>query len=64
MKGLEDLTWDKDDTQDYIDDEYISWNGTLYALKVNSFNRFMSFRNLVKKDALVFKNWQCVARIS
>nr|GEX32311.1 ARID DNA-binding domain-containing protein [Tanacetum cinerariifolium] len=29
VKGLEDLKWDKDDVQDYIDEEYISWNGSL-----------------------------------
>lgn len=57
VKGLEDLQWDRNDTQDYVDEEYISWNGSLYALKVNSFNRFISFMNLIKKDGLVFKNW-------
>ena len=35
VKGLEDLSCNRKDTQDYVDDEYISWNGTLYALKVN-----------------------------
>ena len=49
MKGLKDLTWDRKDTQDYVDEEYISWNGSLYALKVNSFARFLSFVNLLKK---------------
>nr|GFA92397.1 bulb-type lectin domain-containing protein [Tanacetum cinerariifolium] len=39
VKGLEELKWDRDDVQDYVDEEYISWNGTLYALKVNSFSR-------------------------
>nr|GEW40739.1 ARID DNA-binding domain-containing protein [Tanacetum cinerariifolium] len=39
VKGLEELKWDRDDVQDYMDEEYISWNGTLYALKVNSFSR-------------------------
>ncbi|PWA40200.1 bulb-type lectin domain-containing protein [Artemisia annua] len=62
VKGLEELTWNRDDTQDYIDEEYISWNGNLYALKVNSFNRFMSFMNLIKKDELVFKNWAVVSK--
>nr|GEY11613.1 ARID DNA-binding domain-containing protein [Tanacetum cinerariifolium] len=33
VKGLEELKWDRDDVQDYVDEEYISWNGTLYALK-------------------------------
>ncbi|GKC61242.1 ARID DNA-binding domain-containing protein, partial [Tanacetum coccineum] len=39
VKGLEDLKWDKDDVQDYVDEEYISWNGSLYALKMNSLSR-------------------------
>nr|GEU63436.1 ARID DNA-binding domain-containing protein [Tanacetum cinerariifolium] len=29
VKGLQDLKWDKDDVQDYVDEEYISWNGSL-----------------------------------
>ncbi|GJT81029.1 hypothetical protein Tco_1055371 [Tanacetum coccineum] len=33
------LKWDRNDIQDYVDEEYISWNGSLYALKVNSFAR-------------------------
>ncbi|GKA93952.1 hypothetical protein Tco_0815938 [Tanacetum coccineum] len=39
VNGLEDLKWDRNDIQDYVDEEYISWNGSLYALKVNSFAR-------------------------
>ncbi|GKD32545.1 ARID DNA-binding domain-containing protein, partial [Tanacetum coccineum] len=39
VKGLEELKWNKEDEQDYVDDEYISWNGSLYALKVNSLSR-------------------------
>ncbi|GKC03894.1 ARID DNA-binding domain-containing protein, partial [Tanacetum coccineum] len=31
VKGLEELKWDRNDVQDYMDDEYISWNGSLYA---------------------------------
>ena len=38
---------DKDDVQDYIDDEYLSLNGTLYAMKVNIFPRVMSFLDLI-----------------
>ena len=57
IKGLEELSWDKNDVHDYIDNDYISWNGTLYALKVNSFNRFVSFINLLKNDAIVYKHW-------
>nr|GEZ50771.1 ARID DNA-binding domain-containing protein [Tanacetum cinerariifolium] len=33
VNGLEDLKCDKDDIHDYVDEEYISWNGSLYALK-------------------------------
>ena len=33
VNGLEDLKWDKNDIHDYVDEEYISWNGSLYALK-------------------------------
>nr|GFD11232.1 bulb-type lectin domain-containing protein [Tanacetum cinerariifolium] len=32
IKGMEDLKMEKDDVQDYIDDEYLSMNGT-YAMK-------------------------------
>lgn len=58
VKGIEELNWNKEDTQDYVDNDYISWNGTLYALKVNSFNRFLSFMNLLKKNSLVYNNWE------
>ncbi|GJR62382.1 ARID DNA-binding domain-containing protein [Tanacetum coccineum] len=57
-EGLEELKWNKEDEQDYVDDEYISWNGSLYALKVNSLSRFLSFIDLVRKDSLVYKNWE------
>nr|GEX40916.1 ARID DNA-binding domain-containing protein [Tanacetum cinerariifolium] len=33
VNGLEDLKWDINDIQDYVDEEYISWNSSLYALK-------------------------------
>nr|GEU47061.1 ARID DNA-binding domain-containing protein [Tanacetum cinerariifolium] len=33
VKGLEELKWDRDDEHDYVDEEYISWNGSLYATK-------------------------------
>nr|GFA60687.1 ARID DNA-binding domain-containing protein [Tanacetum cinerariifolium] len=33
IKGMEDLKMEKEDVQDYIDDEYLSMNGTLYAMK-------------------------------
>ncbi|GJY26022.1 ARID DNA-binding domain-containing protein [Tanacetum coccineum] len=62
VKGLEDLKWDKDDEQDYVDEEYISWNGSLYALKVNSLSRFLSFMSLLKKDSLVYKNWEIFSK--
>ena len=37
VKGLEDLICDRKATQDYVDDEFISWNGILYALKSKFF---------------------------
>ncbi|GKE88814.1 ARID DNA-binding domain-containing protein, partial [Tanacetum coccineum] len=33
VKGLEELEWDRKDVHDYVDEEYISWNGSLYSLK-------------------------------
>ncbi|GJY52557.1 hypothetical protein Tco_0443404 [Tanacetum coccineum] len=33
VKGLEGLKWDRDDVYDYVDEEYISWNRSLYAIK-------------------------------
>ncbi|GKF29610.1 ARID DNA-binding domain-containing protein, partial [Tanacetum coccineum] len=33
IKGLEDLNWDTNEVQDYLDEDYISMNGTLYAIK-------------------------------
>ncbi|GKD73585.1 ARID DNA-binding domain-containing protein [Tanacetum coccineum] len=57
VKGLEELKWDRDDVHDYVDEEYISWNGSLYAIKVNSFSRFLSFMDLMKKDSMVYKHW-------
>lgn len=62
VKGLEDLSCDRNDEHDYIDDDFISWNGTVYALKVNSYNRFLSFMNLRKKDSIVYKNWDVFSR--
>ena len=47
---------------DYVDDDFISWNGTLYALKVNSFNIFLSLINLLKKDSMVYKHWDVFSR--
>ncbi|GKC16464.1 ARID DNA-binding domain-containing protein, partial [Tanacetum coccineum] len=61
-KDKEELNWNKDVEQDYVDDEYISWNGSLYALKVNSLSRFLSFMDLLKKDSLVYKNWEIFSR--
>ncbi|GJW38188.1 ARID DNA-binding domain-containing protein [Tanacetum coccineum] len=39
IKGLEELKWDRNIVQDYLDEDYKSVNGTLYAIKVNSFKR-------------------------
>ena len=58
IRGLEDLDWNKDITQDYVDEEYLSYNGTLYALKVNSFSRFLSFMNWIKQESI----WSDVRR--
>nr|GEX63037.1 ARID DNA-binding domain-containing protein [Tanacetum cinerariifolium] len=58
IKGMEDLKMEKEDVQDYIDDEYLSMNGMLYAMKVNTFPRFLSFLDLIKIDKLVYKNWE------
>nr|GEW73707.1 ARID DNA-binding domain-containing protein [Tanacetum cinerariifolium] len=62
IKGLEELEWDKNMVQDYLDDDYISVNGTLYAIKVNSFQRFISFLNLIKDDKLVYENWSVLSK--
>nr|GFA40237.1 ARID DNA-binding domain-containing protein [Tanacetum cinerariifolium] len=62
IKGIEDLKMEKEDVQDYIDDEYLSMNGTLYAMKVNTFLRFLSFLDLIKIDKLVFKNWEVMGK--
>ena len=62
IKGLEDLSCDQNHVHDYVDEDYISWNGTLYSLKVNSFNRFLSFINLIKRDAIVYKNWDVFSK--
>ena len=49
---------DKGDVQDYIDNEYLSLNGTLYFMRVNTFPRFLSFLDLIKIDKLVYGNWE------
>nr|GEW98384.1 bulb-type lectin domain-containing protein [Tanacetum cinerariifolium] len=62
VKGLEELEWDRDDVHDYVDEEYIIWNGSLYAIKVNSFSRFLSFMNLMKRDNIVYKHWEIFSK--
>ncbi|GJW38190.1 hypothetical protein Tco_0064035 [Tanacetum coccineum] len=62
IKGLEELKWDRNIVQDYLDEDYISVNGTLYAIKVNSFKRFISFLDLIKNDSIVFKNWEVLRK--
>lgn len=62
INGLEDLNWNREDALDYVDDAYLCWNGSLYALKVNSFTRFLSFMNILKKDNLVYKNWEVFSK--
>ncbi|GJS60192.1 ARID DNA-binding domain-containing protein [Tanacetum coccineum] len=62
VKGLEELEWDRKDVHDYMDKEYISWNRSLYSLKVNSFSRFLSFMNLMKEDSIVYKHWEIFSK--
>ncbi|GJR17721.1 ARID DNA-binding domain-containing protein [Tanacetum coccineum] len=62
VRGLEELKWDRDDDHDYVDEEYISWNGSLYAIKVNSLSRFLSFMDLMKKDSMVYKHWDIFSK--
>nr|GEU95757.1 bulb-type lectin domain-containing protein [Tanacetum cinerariifolium] len=50
VNGLEDLKWDRDDIQDYVDEEYISWNGSLYALKT-----IANLQGLTKDDGEAVK---------
>ena len=50
------------DVQDYVDEEYTSINGSLYAIKVNSFPRFISLLNLIKKDSVVYKSWDVFSK--
>ncbi|GJX84558.1 ribonuclease H-like domain-containing protein [Tanacetum coccineum] len=52
----------KNDEHDYVDEEYISWNGSLYAIKVNSLPKFLSFMNLIKKDNMVYKHWDIFSK--
>ncbi|GJV94944.1 ARID DNA-binding domain-containing protein [Tanacetum coccineum] len=61
VKGLEELDRGQDDEQIMLG-EYISWNGSLYALKVNSISRFLSFIDLLKKDSLVYENWEIFSK--
>ena len=57
IKGMEDLKMNEQDGYDYVDNEYISMNGTLYFMKVNTFQRFIVFLDLLKIDKLVYGNW-------
>ncbi|GJR17726.1 ARID DNA-binding domain-containing protein [Tanacetum coccineum] len=58
IKGMADLKMYKVIVHDYIDNKYLSLNGTLYAMKVNTFPRFLSFLELIKIDKLVYENWE------
>ena len=53
---------DHQEDHDYIDHDYMSLNGTLYAMKVNTFPRFIAFLNLIKIDKLVFENWEVLSK--
>lgn len=56
IKGLEDLN------MDHQDHDYMSLNGTLYAMKVNTFPRFIAFLNLIKINKLAFENWEILSK--
>lgn len=58
VKGMEELKMEKDIDHDYVDSEYISMNGTLYFLKVNTFQRFIAFLDLIAIDKFVYGNWE------
>nr|GEW52610.1 ARID DNA-binding domain-containing protein [Tanacetum cinerariifolium] len=62
IKGMEDLKIEKKDFYDYVDDQYLSMNGTLYAMKVNTFPRFISFLDLIKINKLVYENWEVLGK--
>nr|GFB91845.1 ARID DNA-binding domain-containing protein [Tanacetum cinerariifolium] len=62
IKGLEELKWDRNIVQGYLDEDYISVNETLYAIKVNSFKRLISFLDLIKNDSVVYKNWEVLRK--
>ncbi|GKC91456.1 probable LRR receptor-like serine/threonine-protein kinase [Tanacetum coccineum] len=62
IKEIEELKMDKEKDQDYIDDDYLSMNGMLYAMKVNTFPRFIFFLDLIKIDKLVYKNWEVLGK--
>ncbi|GJZ85924.1 ARID DNA-binding domain-containing protein [Tanacetum coccineum] len=62
IKGMEDLKIEKKDYYDYVDDQYLSMNGTLYAMKVNTFPRFISFLDLIKINKLVYENWEVLEK--
>nr|GEZ04116.1 ARID DNA-binding domain-containing protein [Tanacetum cinerariifolium] len=50
--SIEDLKMDKEDVQDYIDDEYLSMNGTLYAMKQDVLGNLPPVIGAVKVDLL------------
>nr|GEZ79051.1 bulb-type lectin domain-containing protein [Tanacetum cinerariifolium] len=58
VKGMEELKMNKEDVHDYLDKEYLSLNGTLYTMKVNTFQKFISFLDLIKIDKVVYGNWE------
>ncbi|GJY37926.1 ARID DNA-binding domain-containing protein [Tanacetum coccineum] len=52
VKGLEELEWDRKDVHDYVDEEYISWNGSLYSLKVEASHKAKDLRMMASEKAL------------
>nr|GEU80203.1 ARID DNA-binding domain-containing protein [Tanacetum cinerariifolium] len=62
VKGLEELKWDRDDVHDYVDEEYISWNGSLYAIMVNSLSS-KKYVEMLKWFYLVYLNYNMLEEI-
>ncbi|GJY27481.1 ARID DNA-binding domain-containing protein [Tanacetum coccineum] len=53
VKGLEELEWDRKDVHDYVDEEYISWNGSLYSLKCSFYLVYLNYDMLEKIPPVV-----------
>ncbi|GJW96417.1 ARID DNA-binding domain-containing protein [Tanacetum coccineum] len=60
VKGLEELKWDRNDIHDYVDEEYISWNGSLYAIKEIFSKKYVE---MLKWFYLVYLNYERLEEI-